>query len=73
MDDFDMVDFRCKITERTAQVLEALKRSSDKDQAAIARQVLDEWAESRIHESTLVLRLTKREGTNVAQLPLGAA
>ena len=67
-----MVDFRVKITERTAQVLEAVKRASGRDQQDIAREVLDAWAVERIHEANMVLRLTKREGVNVAQLPLEA-
>ena len=62
----EMIDFRTKVTERTAQVLEAVKRATGKDQAEIAREVLDNWAAERIHESNLIIRLTKREGGDPA-------
>ena len=58
----DLVDVRCKLTEDTNQVLEALARARNLDKSELIRLVLHEWAEKQIHESTLIMRLTRREG-----------
>lgn len=62
----DLIDLRSKITERANQVLEAHARAHNLDKSEIVRNVLDEWAEKRIHEATLTLRLTRGEGVDKA-------
>jgi hypothetical protein len=58
----ELKDHRTKITSRTDAVLEALSRVGGKDKAEISREALDVWAEQKIHEATLIARLTKGEG-----------
>lgn len=62
MDPADLIDFRLKITERTNQVLEALKRSGSLDKNEIAQKVLEDWAEQEIHKAELIQRLVRKEG-----------
>lgn len=62
----DLIDFRCKVTERTNQVLEAHARADNADKAEVARAILDQWAASEIHKATLIHRLTRSEGTTAA-------
>lgn len=58
----ELIDMRARITERTAQVLEAHARAHNVDKADVVRAVLDEWAAKQIHVATLVGRLTRSEG-----------
>jgi hypothetical protein len=58
----DLIDTRCKVTEETNQVLEAMARARNIDKSEVIRTVLHEWAVGRIHEATLVVRLTRSEG-----------
>jgi hypothetical protein len=58
----DLIDFRGKITPRSHSVLTAIARATGKDLAEVAREWLDEMAETRIHEATLIVRLTRGEG-----------
>jgi len=57
-----LVDFRGKITHETDAVLEALHQATGRDRSEIARDVLAEWAASKIHESSLIDQRLKREG-----------
>ncbi len=58
----ELKDFRAKITAETDAVLEAINRSDGRDKSEIAREVLHEWAMSRIHEATILDRLLQAEG-----------
>lgn len=62
----ELIDVRCKVTEETNQVLEAMARARNLDKSEVIRKVLHEWALVQIHESTLVVRLTRREGQSAA-------
>ena len=62
----ELVDVRCKVTEETNQVLEAKARARNLDKSEVIRAVLHEWALREIHESTLVVRLTRSEGKPTA-------
>ena len=68
MDGFmaDLVDFRGRITDETNQVLEAVSRSRGRDKSEIVRDVLHEWALTKINEAMLIQRLTRSEGTVTA-------
>lgn len=57
-----LVDFRGKITHETDAVLEALHQASGRDRSEIVRDVLAEWAVSKIHEASLIDQRLKREG-----------
>lgn len=59
----ELVDFRGKLRPRAHAVLTAVARATGRDMAEIVRELIDTWAEERIHEATLVLRLTEGEGT----------
>ena len=62
----DLIDFRTKVTSRAHSVLTAVARATGRDMAELAREILDKWADERIHESTLILRLTQGEGHGTA-------
>lgn len=57
-----LVDFRGKITHETDAVLEALHQATGRDRSEIVRDVLAEWAGSKIHEASLIDQRLKREG-----------
>jgi hypothetical protein len=57
-----LADLRCKLTQETNAVLDAVHRVSGKDKSEIVREVMAAWAESKIHESSLIDSLLKREG-----------
>lgn len=62
----DLIDVRCKVTTETNQVLDALARAGELDKSEVIRTVLHEWALREIHKATLVVRLTRSEGSNAA-------
>lgn len=62
----ELVDFRTKLTARSHAVLTAVSLAGGRDMAEIAREIIDQWASVRIHESTLVLRLAPGEGASAA-------
>lgn len=55
-------DFRGKITPETDCVLEAMNRVSGRDRSEIAREILHEWACSRLEEHSVLDRLLRAEG-----------
>ncbi len=55
-------DLRAKITPHADQVLAAVSMARGCDKQDLVRQILDEWADRVLHESTLVVRLAGREG-----------
>lgn len=61
----DLVDFRTKLTPRAHAVLTAVARASNRDMAEIVRDIVEQWADTRVHEATLVLRLARGEGAGV--------
>ncbi len=62
----ELIDLRAKITERANQVLDAHALARNLDKSEIVRAVLDEWAAHQIHVSTVVLRVTRGQGSNAA-------
>lgn len=58
----ELKDFRGKITIETDAVLEAINRAEGRDKSEIAREILHQWAMSRIHEATILDRLLQAEG-----------
>ena len=59
----ELIDLRTKITERANQVLEAHALAKNLDKSEIVRAILDEWAAREIHVSTVILRVTRSEGS----------
>ncbi len=55
-------DFRTAIDETTFIALEAAAAGSGKDKAAIAREVLREWAGRKAHEHRVFARLLASHG-----------
>jgi hypothetical protein len=49
-------DFRVGITESIDIVLDAQATAFGKDKAAIAREVLSEWARKKLHEHRVIAR-----------------
>lgn len=58
----ELVDARVKITQVTDCVLEAESRASGKDRSEIVREVLNAWAEKKVHESVLLNKLLDAKG-----------
>ena len=56
-------DLRAKITPEADQVLEAVSRASGREKSELVREVLHEWAGKKLHEATLIHRLSHREGS----------
>lgn len=69
----ELVDFRTKLNVRAHAVLTAVSRSSGREMCEIAREVFDQWADERVHEANLVLRLAGSEGLSVASRGDGTA
>jgi hypothetical protein len=57
-----LVDFRGKLTHETDAVLEAIHQASGRERSEIVREVLAAWADSKIHEASLIDLRLKREG-----------
>jgi len=55
-------DFRGKITAEADCVLEAMNRVTGKDRSEIVREVLHEWAETRLREHSILQKLLHAEG-----------
>lgn len=49
-----LIDFRGKVTHETDAVLDALNLGTGKDRSEIAREVLHNWALSKINEARLL-------------------
>lgn len=59
----DVVELRGLAPRKTVDVLDAVALARKVSRTDIVNEVLAEWAAARIHESKLVLRCTKREGS----------
>ena len=59
----DVVELRGLAPRKTVDVLDAVALARKVSRTDIVNEVLAEWAAARVHESKLVLRVTKREGT----------
>jgi hypothetical protein len=57
-----LIDFRGKVTHETDAVLEAIHMATGRDRSEIVRDVLQQWAESKIHEASLIDLRLRREG-----------
>ena len=55
-------DFRLGITGSIEIWLKSVAEACGTDQAAIAREVLQEWADRKDHEHTVALRLKRANG-----------
>lgn len=55
-------DLRTKINTRTHSALYAESRATGKTIEEIVREVLDPWAEQRIHGATVLQNLLRSEG-----------
>lgn len=57
-----LIDFRGKVTHETDAVLEAIHMATGRDRSEIVREVLQQWAELKIHEASLIDLRLRREG-----------
>lgn len=58
----DLKDFRGKITAETDTALEAESRTSGRERADIAREILHAWAVRKIHDATVLASLARSQG-----------
>lgn len=59
----ELRDLRAKILPSTDQVLKAVAMATGRTESEIVREVMAAWAEKKVHEATLIRRLTQREGS----------
>lgn len=62
----DLFDLRAKIDIETNQVLDALSIATGQDKSEIVRNILRSEADRRIHEATVIVRLTRDKGRAAA-------
>jgi hypothetical protein len=58
----DLQDLRAKISRRAHNVLFAESQTSGRDMQEILREVLDAWADKKIHAATVLMRISRGEG-----------
>ena len=58
----ELVDVRCKITDKADAVIEARSRASGRERSEIIREVLDRWADGEIHEASVLAGLLRSKG-----------
>ena len=59
----DQVELRGLAPRHTVEVLDAIALSRKCSRMEVVNSVLAEWAEARVHEATLVLRVTRTNGS----------
>lgn len=59
----DLVELRGLAPRKVVDVLDAVALARKVSRTDIVNEVLAEWAAARVHESVLVLRCTKGEGS----------
>lgn len=59
----DKVELRGDVSRDITDVLDAVAKAKRCSRMDVVEAVLKEWMEHKIHESTLVLRLSRREGS----------
>lgn len=57
------IELRGDVARDITDVLDAVARARRCSRMEVVEKVLAEWASSKVHESTLVLRLARRDGT----------
>ena len=62
MTDPESVELRGPIPLWVCEVLDAVSMARGTTRLEVVREVLEPWAKERIHESTLVLRVSRRNG-----------
>jgi hypothetical protein len=58
----ELRDLRASISATADQVLEAIALATERTKQEVVRDVLDKWADQKLHETTLVLRMTRGHG-----------
>jgi len=58
----ELVDLRAKITRRCAAALAAEVKATGVDQSALVRDILEKWADERIHGCNVLVAELHREG-----------
>lgn len=63
----ELRDLRASISVTADQVLDALARANDSTKQELVRKILDDWAAHKIHEATLIHRLSPGDGKTRSQ------
>lgn len=58
----ELRDLRAKVTAETDAVLLVESRITGRDRSEIVREILQEWAQQRIHAAKLLTSLLERDG-----------
>lgn len=62
MNDLGKVELRGDVDRDIVDVLDAVAKAKRRSRMEIVEMALREWADSKFHESTLVVRLTRGQG-----------
>lgn len=57
------VELRGDIDRDVVDVLDAVAKAKRRSRMEVVEQALKEWADGKVHESTLVVRLTRNQGS----------
>jgi hypothetical protein len=63
MSDPGRVELRGDVDRDIVDVLDAVAKAKRRSRMEVAEEALREWADSKKHESTLVVRVTRVDGT----------
>ena len=58
----ELHDIRSKIPTRTHSLLQAIEQATGQTQSEIVRDVLQQWAEKKLHEATIIARVMRGQG-----------
>lgn len=61
--DLGRVELRGDIDRDVVDVLDAVAKAKRRSRMEVVEQALKEWADGKVHESTLVVRLARGHGT----------
>jgi hypothetical protein len=64
MGDPSKVELRGDVEREIVDVLDAVAKAKRRSRMEVVEQALREWADGKKHESTLVVRLTRGQGSN---------
>ena len=59
----DLVELRGLIGRNSADVLDAVAQAQELTRMDVVNQVLNDWAKRRLHEATLIVRVTRCNGS----------
>lgn len=66
------VELRGPVSKRVVDVLDAVALAGGESRMAVVNRVLEKWAQGRVHEATLITRVTQGNGSPAEEVGRGA-